>query len=297
MHSRILIGIIALTQTLALSTVTFAGNCEGGDRTGTKVRTKFKRIHQNKYNDFATDLHFKVWQKEDNIDVEGWNIAVSCFPSVQCQRGSQPGDFHTQLDNIGGVAPTTDPDNGQHALDVNADGAQIPHCTFCEISATLWLTDWNTVRIQGINWTKGSTQPQKAAPDFGWTYGFPVEDPLAPGIFIHELTLTNDDPTQPYWVTGLDMIADVYYDDLDSVPFPGTPLPDVLLAPGESYTTEVRTEGDWVCSDIYAQLKLQADNAGVPDEVLMEIALDHHVTPEPATLLLIVAGSALLRRR
>jgi len=50
----------------------------GGTQVGVPVYQEFT-IHQGAFDTGANDLHFKVWQKEDNIDIEGWEIRISHF--------------------------------------------------------------------------------------------------------------------------------------------------------------------------------------------------------------------------
>jgi hypothetical protein len=145
----------------------------GGVQQGRLVRETWK-VHQNKYDDFATDLHFKIWQEEDNIDINGWEVEVGHFTSLSSQRGNQPEPQHSKLKNLPGLPKTNDPDNGQHAVDATAEGANIPKCTWVKVEAKFWLTHWNTKRIEA-SWTKEAQPEQKAVPNHGWEIDWPVK--------------------------------------------------------------------------------------------------------------------------
>ena len=45
-------------------------------------------------------LHVKLWQKEDNIEVNGWRIVFSDLDRAYSERGDQPEPAHSQLQNI-----------------------------------------------------------------------------------------------------------------------------------------------------------------------------------------------------
>jgi len=115
----------------------------GGAMVGTKVQNQFK-IHQDKF-PVANDLHFKVWQKEDNINVNGWDIDISGFNKSSSQRGDQPEPQHS------------DGDNGKHAVDVKAWAGDVPYCTNVKVDVDFWLTSWNTIRLSDVHWTRRAT--------------------------------------------------------------------------------------------------------------------------------------------
>ncbi len=141
------------------------------DPPGVKIRGEYK-ITQNAF-DIANDLHFKVWQKEDNIEILYWEITVSDFTNIQTQRGYQP-------------PPYTD-GNINHAIDVDCTGADIPRGTEVTIVVIWWLTSWNSMNVSNIRWTDDGTilTESKAAPDFGWTIGYP--DSIGQDSCVHEL--------------------------------------------------------------------------------------------------------------
>lgn len=117
---------------------------------GVIIRDHIKKFHQNKFKPFATDLHFKVWQKEDNIEVRGWQIKITGFTNSNSQRGKQPPKWHNRVDNMPGLPTTDKPDNGKHAIDVTADGANVPYCKRIEIEIIWWLTSRNTKHIYNV---------------------------------------------------------------------------------------------------------------------------------------------------
>jgi len=241
---------------------------------GVPVRETWK-LHQNKYSDFATDLHFKLWQKEDNIDVIGWVVDISHFPRSDSQRGNQPLKWHKRVNNMPGLPKTEDPDNGQHAVDVTADGANIPHCTWVTVKAKFWLTRWNTKRMSGVTWTK-ATNETKAMPDHGWDVDYPTPDPQNTGQYLHRFTITNDDASDTLCISGLafDTTMD-WYDDLEGINFP-SPYANFSLAPGESWSTDITTSGDLVGGHIYFKYAINDDSG-----IISEDWVDHPVTSPP----------------
>lgn len=244
------------------------------EATDVKVRETWK-IHQNKYDDFATDLHFKLWQKEDNVNVKGWDVEISSFTSSSSQRGNQPEPAHSTLENLGGLPPTTDPDNGQHAVDVTASGANIPKCTWVTVKATFWLTKWNTKRIEA-SWTKEAAPNKTAVPKHGWGLDWPKPDPQNPGQYLHLFSITNDDTTDYLNVTGLAFNATMnWYNDLTQIIFP-SPYPNFTLTPGQSWSTNITTSGPLIGGHIYFKYSITGS------EIISEDWVDHPVTEPPA---------------
>jgi hypothetical protein len=235
----------------------------GGQMNGVKVKQSF-RVHQNKYSDYATDIHFKVWQKEDNIYVNGWDIDISGFTNSTSQRGNQPEPAHSTLNNLG-PHPTTDKDNGQHAVDVTADGVHIPYCTYVKIDVDFWLTRWNTIRINGLNWTKDAAI-QQAVPNFGWTVDYPTPHPTLPGVYRHKVTITNDDPNSSINLTNIKIlpsVSDVNIHDTN-VPFSTDSntiqVSNKNLAPGQSCVVDVNTVGPYIGNHIYTTFGVNDTN-------------------------------------
>ena len=207
-------------------------------------------IHQDKY-DNATDFHFKLWIEQDNIDITGWDVDVSHFPVATSKRGNQPAPYHGNLYNKPGIPATSDPDNGMHAIDITADGCQIPYCTWVKVTLTMWLTDYNVMAFTDINWTKDSDATQ-AKPDHGWEMDWSTPDPLNPGQYLHNFTITNYDTVDTYDVSELAFNATMnWYEDLETIDFPA-PYSTITLAPGESWSTDISTlNSDFVGGYIY----------------------------------------------
>lgn len=205
-----MVAILMLPVGLALADTT----TEGGVHEGVLVRQTFK-IHQDKY-DYATDLHFKITQKEPWIFVNGWRITISDFTNSSSYA--------------------YDP----HGVQVNAYGAEIPYCTWITVEVEFWLTEWNTLRISDVEWTRGSSVI-KAIPSSGWTLDYPVFD-LNSGQWLHKFSITNDDETDSFIVSGLTFnVSKDWYDNLADVSFQPSPYPDFILKPGESWQTDIST--------------------------------------------------------
>jgi hypothetical protein len=218
------------------------------------VRETFWR-HQNKY-DNATDFHFKLWQKEDNIDVKGWRVCISGFNNATSQRGNQPEPAHKRLDNLPRLPKTSDSDNGQHAVDVAATG-NVPHCTWVKISACFWMTDWNTKRLSNENWTKGTKDEARAGPAHGWTVDWPLD--LGGNQYRHRVTITNDDATDPFILKEVKFYPTMdFIDDLEAISFPIVLPDEVTLSPGESWTYDLVTTGSFVDGHIYGTFITQS---------------------------------------
>ena len=215
-----MVAILMLPVGMALADTT----TEGGVHEGVLVRHTFK-IHQDKY-DYATDLHFKITQKEPWIFVNGWRINISDFTNSSSYA--------------------YDP----HGVQVDVDGVKIPYCTWIAIEVEFWLTDWNTLRISDVEWTNGSGAI-KAIPSSGWTLDYPVFDPQS-GQWLHKFSIANDDKTDSFIVSGLTFNASKeWYANLTDVSFPPPPYPDFILKPGESWQTDISTSEPFYKGHIY----------------------------------------------
>ena len=241
-------------------------------------------LHQNKYNDFATDLHFKIWQKEDNIDVKGWQVKISTFTNCDSQRGDQPEPWHSKKDILRREGLEEDPDkvmkdNGRHAVNVTANGADILHCSWVKVEVKFWLTSKNTKRIYGVTWTKDGDE-EKAIPSSGWFLYDPVPDPLKPGKYNHTFNMTNDDSTDHLSVSGLAFNASMnWYDNLTDVSYP-SPYPNFTLAPGESWQTNISTNGPLYNGHIYFKYAI---NDSTTENVVSKDWVDHPIPEEVPT--------------
>jgi hypothetical protein len=246
-------------------------------------------LHQGAFREGATDLHFKVWQKEDNIDINGWAITISHFTDSASKRGDQPDSApdspHSTLMNLGGVPPTSDPDNGLHAIDVEAKfrvtvAQRVPYCTFITIRVTLWLTSYNTIRIADCRWTKGSDS-LPATGDFGWEIGFPLAVTSQPGKFQHLLAITNDSRTGgSFAITNVRALASaIDYNDPVKAPIEGgLRAPDLVVKNGESTRLDIQTDGRFLGSFIYHTFAI-GQFPGDPNALV--VMAQHVVVPPP----------------
>jgi len=274
-----------ITVTICLVMAGSAGgwtNTNGGVFVDTKVQKTFFLL-QDEFpdpSDPAVLLKFKVWQKEDNISINGWYIDISHFMDSDSHYGDQPEPWHSTFDIIDGEPWIIGlADSGLHAVDVSAEDAEIPYGTTVQVDVDFYLTSWNTVRLADVYWGSWGTILEKGAPDQGWTLGFPEADPAGSG-FIHKLTITNDDKTEAFTVTNLTILPlRVDYEDLTLVPFATHPdafkVPDKLLNPGESYVIDVRTPNNYIGSHIYHTYGI-ADPTGAVDMLTLS---DHPVVP------------------
>jgi hypothetical protein len=262
----------------------------GGEPNGVMVVQELT-LHQHGFEkDGATDLHFKVWQKEDNIEIRGWEITISHFTDSASKRGDQPDSApqspHATLVNIPGVPPTTNPDNGQHAVDVEAKFrdpvGQVPYCTFIKIKVTLWLTSYNTIRMADCLWTSnGATQP--ATEDFGWEIGFPSKVASSPGKYQHTLKITNDGST-PFALANVQAVASaIDYNDSTDVSFAGAlQSPDRTLKGAEPLTvTNIQTDGEFLGKFIYHTFAI-GQFPGDPNALV--VRAKHVVVPSPVKI-------------
>ncbi|MCP4582878.1 MAG: hypothetical protein GY839_14810 [candidate division Zixibacteria bacterium] len=253
----------ALDENIMEHNVWAKGKTSGGKKTGVRVHETF-RIHQDEYDSGATDLHFKIWQKEDNIEINGWKVEVKvgeapAFDNVNGHRGEQPEPAHSDVNNIGGTAPTDNPDNGKHAVDVDCNGGTIPFCTWVEIDATIWLTSWNTKRLADIEWTNTALQ-NIAVPAHGWTIGFPID--IGGGAYEHTFTFTNDSD-ELLVLSGVGILDEAaYYPNLDDIvdQIPLSIPGDTILAAGEEITLTIDTQGDFLAGHIYGTYTI-----GIPE--------------------------------
>lgn len=255
--------IASVISLLYVSPVSADTTTQGGAQTGVRVHM-VKRIHQDKYDDNADDLHFKLWQKEDGIHVNGWKVTISHFASSSSQRGSQP-------------APWNAVDDGTHAVDVTASGTDIPYCTWVKVEAWLWLTSWNTLRIHGINWTK-STQKKKAMPNHGWDIDW--EQIYSGEVYRHLLRIYNDDNTDNLVIDNLYILSTMDgYENLDNVPFGSTPdVDNITLSPGENWSKYIDNSNSLIGGHIYFKYSVVDEN----DNAIAKLIFDHPVTEQPA---------------
>jgi hypothetical protein len=126
-------------------------------------------------------------------------ISISHFTQSSSKRGDQPAPAHSTLTNEPSTPPTTDPDNGQHAIDVVADFASpsdiVPWSTDVVIDINLYLSGYcNQMHISDTKWTMGDDE-QPGAGDFGWDIGFPFAITDQPIEYLQTIMTTL--PTYP----------------------------------------------------------------------------------------------------
>jgi hypothetical protein len=235
----------------------------GGERVGVMVRETFE-IHQDRF-PIANNLHFKVWQKEDWIEINGWHINISHFSDSLSARGNQP--------------PGYEPDNGQHAVDVDVWGTDVPFCNWVEIEVIFWLTHWNTIRKHGVEWSL-NLQRIEAIPAYAWEVDYPVLNSMKSGGYIHKLTFTNDDLDDSFIITELSYLTTMdYYKDLKQIDFSSCPKVAAFnLNPGDSHTIIINTSAPYYDGHIYFNYKMKSK-----DKIVVDNATADHVILPPLT--------------
>ncbi|MHC4527572.1 MAG: hypothetical protein ACYS29_06835, partial [Planctomycetota bacterium] len=237
----------------------------GGSFTGTKVEQTFK-LHQDAYFEGASDLHFKVSQKEDWVYINGWSITITDFTAAESEA------------------------DGVHAVEVDASNpvtGTVPYCTNVEIRVTLWLTGYNTIRMSDQQWTKG-VEWTKAAPDFGWTVGYPYAHLTLPDIYLHTLTFYNDDTSSIIYLnevktltSSTDYNADQLFSSLSFTGLNQITAPPLTINPGGSQSVTIQTNGKGINSHIYATFKFADSSTATAD--LVDGILDHPVISATTT--------------
>lgn len=262
----LLIAVFASSPAAYAQTVT-----QGGVQQGIKVTEIFTDFHQDEYSPYADNLEFKAWQKEDNININGWRITISHFTASSSARGSQPPPYDAV-------------DNGLHAIDVTASGAQIPFCTKLVVKIEFWLTSWNTIRKADVEWTLGADST-KTVPDHGWVIEDPSRNPPDPSMTKHLLKIHNDDQVAGFWATGIKYLASTtdYSSDLSAVPFPADSLPSTWLAPGDSLVIDALTPCGWYGDHIYHTFAIREDDLGSPDygQAPEGVVIADHIVTKP----------------
>lgn len=276
----------------------------------------------------ATDLRFRVWQKEDNIDIIAWDIDVGEFSTGEAYRTQQPEPAHSQA-----VPSGQDPDNGKHAIFVTAKFFGLSHqdpddylrCTpgvykgtVVRIIIRLWLTSYNTIRIADATWSTcfppGASAPANI-PDHGWSIGYPVPIATLPGQFAHPMSFSNDSNDPIYLSDASYMAMPEAYHDFNNVSFKAaTPAGEMQLAGGKAtkgvnvLAVDIATKGELLGSFIYHTYKI-GKFAGDPNAIVVKAR--HLVVPPPTdgptlsqwgliVMGLLIAGvgaAAIVRRR
>jgi hypothetical protein len=261
------------------------------------------KIHQKSF-DVANDLHVKFWQKEDNINILSWTIGGTSggLPMPDSvERGWQPEPYHSRLDNHPCCPNTDDPDNGKHAVDLEWANISIPYCTTVDIKFEWVLSHFNT-KHKKVEWTKTSEPPAKPVPMHGWDVDDPID--VGGGQWRHRIHIWNDDdPNDPnampfyvddlkYW--AIDSAAPLSYDDLETWnSWIDAPITSFTLQPGTEYFFDVFSDFGYTGHILGFFSGLE----GPGGDMLISDTWDHP-TPEPRSLLLLLlGGSASLRRR
>jgi hypothetical protein len=257
----------------------------GGVASGVSVR-EFDTLRQDAFQLGADDLEVKLWEPEDNIDVNGWNITFSTFTNATSQRGDQPEPAHSKLQiHDGCLPPTSNPDNGMHAVDAKAyfnrsEVVKFNHTV--TVSSVFYLTWWN-VKHAEYTWTRQGEDPKKAVPCHGWSVDWPVpykpslRGPMSVDQWKHTLNIVNEDSNESFTVTGFTFNATMdYIEDLTTISFPSS-QDDFSLAPGETWTYPIVSEGSLIGGHIYFKYAIEWNGVEV-----FESITDHEVTSRPS---------------
>lgn len=168
-----------------------------------------ERIYQNTPV-YVTDLHLKVWQKEDDVEIVCWrlNVVDADVAWVDTRRGDQPEPSHSERETLDGSAG--DPDNGMHAVDVDIyfNPPGIAPDGWVTVDVEIDLTQWNTQRLADVVWTlegPGKQFGETAVPDHGWALSPPRVDPGYPGSWCHTFSFCNDEAVDAFLVTNLEL--------------------------------------------------------------------------------------------
>jgi hypothetical protein len=245
------------------------------------------------------DLTLKFWQQEDNIDVINFTVSGrNNLPAIPTSQGfgDQPGTNHTGLKNLPGLPPSTNPDNGKHAVDVVFDNLNLS-AGQVEVNFEWTLTHWNTKRVV-TKWSKPAKDDSylKTVPGFGWTVADPVD--VGGGQYSHTVTISNDDElgladSMVLYLHGLsyDWLSSgelLSFDALGSwTQWTPAPSPNLTLQPGESYTFDVLTPGTG--GQVLGFMEIW-DQSNI-SELIQDYWL--HEVPEPTTAVLLGVGGLL----
>jgi hypothetical protein len=223
---------------------------EGGDQDGVLVRETFQ-ITQNQY-PVASDVHFVLWQKEQNVHIKGWRVCIDRFDeAMSCLV------------------------EGEHEVMVKvwcADDACIPAGMVINVYCCFWLDNFNTKRIKNIQWSS------RRLPDWGWIIDYPE---IGPGDqYTHRVEIGNDN------LDGSDMTLlqlwllpdENDYDNLDDVPFGDGLLSEaVTISVDLPFEFDVLTVDDFIGHHIYGKAIVEDPST----HWQMTDIFDHPVTAAP----------------
>jgi len=241
-------------------------NVQGGKMEGRPVIREEFGLIQNKFTDYANDLHiaFSTYQFKPMPHIAGWNVTISRFTSSSAQQG---------LD--------------RKILYVNASLAIIDYLQEVEIVAEFWLDPCsNTMTHEQWMWTQTPPIAVKAVPDYGWTVGSPYEDVSHPGQYLHVIEIANLDSSDAISFTSFTYLAHMtWYNDLSTIPFPSPQIPDFTLQPGKSKSIPVLTTGTFFGGHVYFKYNIGGGSF---------VIVDHYVTSTVGGILVPVDKFGLL---
>jgi len=282
------------------------------------------RIHQRSYAT-ATDLHVKVWQKEDNIHITDWGVGTVTGGGIGqpvATPGDQPEPYHSRKDPTDGPGIVTD--DGTHAIDLNWTNISVPGCTWIAIPFKWTLTEQN-MKWLDVAWTNAGDPDKprkKAAAKNGWQVSPPVSGGGG-GTWVHHVTIANMDvPNDPLEPEPMDLyLRNIAFGTLEGLApidddtlanwmdWTAAPVPSIVLHPGESLEYDVVTP--WRDGHILTCYEVYDPTAGpsaapngymqqTTDGILWETG--DHPTPEPSCFVALTAGlfgllGCRLRRR
>lgn len=259
------------------------------------VKVVSSKTYCNRTGATKTDVHVKSWQKEDNIEIVSSTCTITATGGatvgpLTCNPGDQPEPAHSQVQNLGRPR-TTNADNGTHAVDCEATtGTSVAPGQCVKLRCEFILTKWNTIHWADPVWTPFSGEAT-AAVTAGPNDGFEITDPIPDGggNYRHRLTIFNDDnngTSESFKLAGLKFGSLSSFFDIDTVSeleaysgF-GSPLADVTLAPGQSFSTDVITTGPLLAGGVAVSYSIVDPNTL---EVLGDSLIGHEVDDETPT--------------
>jgi len=274
--------------------MTSGGYPSGNDH----IRESFE-IHQAQVGEVFNDLHFKVWQKEGWIKINGWIVSVTEFTEASSERSDSP------------YVNPPDDFEGMHAVDCDFWGADIPYCTWLTINIDLWLSDYNTMRISDFYWTRDGVR-MVDLPDHAWAMNLPniaqtqaanviAAQPAIPGsmitqkimstsktelvtAYLHEVTFSNDDDKAELLFKGLKvMVSADDVENLGDIDFSKAMLySDFVIEPKQSKVIEVYTDKPYYDYHIYMNYDIY-DTANLSEAVYRDTRVDHPVFQPPSS--------------
>ena len=243
----------------------------GGTQTGVKVCREF--TEKNNSNLAATDLHFKAWQKEDDREINGWEITIDCCNAATSARGTQPDNYN----NDGAIT---------HAVDVSTSPGDctVPPGGTCEIKICFWLTQSNAISMDDFTWTYTAAPEKKGEPNNGFWIGCPTRNPpggsgndtWGTGDWRHLAIFENDDASRSIRIRNLGFAVDAQdFPNLIGTAVTPGPNSNILVGPGQQYRIDVLTPEPSLGQFVYATWSLTGQDQ---DSVYAAaVALQHEI--------------------